>query len=109
MFLLLRHLRHLLEKLNILHWRNKQRYTGQTMNILKGTNYQISVDERDTTFATLSTGVAKVNFNKIDYGNEFCALWLDGQITSSVDLAINEFQAIERVLREHLSPGYSIK
>jgi hypothetical protein len=53
-------------------------------NNFKGTGYQVAVDEDDTTFVTLSTGIAQINFNRVDYGDGFCALWLDGQIVCSI-------------------------
>ena len=79
------------------------------MNILKGTGYEIVVDEDDKAIAMLITGIATITFNRLDYGGGTVVLWCNSEPVCSLDMVDEDAKAIERFLREHLSPSYSIK
>ena len=107
--MLLRHLRHLLEQLNILHWRNKQRHTGQTMAEFKGEGFGVFIDPEDNAYATLTTGLAQIDFNRVDYGDGITVLWHNSNVACTFNVTDPQAMDIARFLREHLSPGYSIE
>jgi len=79
------------------------------MNILKGTGYEIVVDEDDKAIATLITGLAQIDFNRVDYGDGITVLWHNSNVACTLDMVDEDAMTIERFLREHLSPSYSIK
>ncbi len=78
------------------------------MNILKGTNYQVSVDPEDNAYATLITGLAQIDFNRVDYGDGITVLWHNSNVACTLNVTDDEAMTIERFLRERLSSGYKV-
>ena len=75
----------------------------------KGKGFEVFIDPEDNRHATLITGLAQIDFNRVDYGDGITVLWHNSNVACTLNVTDDEAMAIERFLREHLSPGYSIK
>ena len=73
-------IRNSLEELHESSEAAKQSYATQLVsdqNVFKGSGYYLTVDSDDKSFVILNTGIASINFNRVDYSQGFCALFLD--------------------------------
>ena len=75
----------------------------------KGKGFEVFIDPKDSAYATLITGLAQIDFNRVDYGDGITVLWNNSSVACTLDMTDEDAKAIERFLREHLSAGYSIK
>lgn len=76
------------------------------MSNLKGTGYEVVVDEDDKATAMLITGIAAITFNRIDYGGGTVVLWCNSEPVCTLDMTDEDAKTIERFLRGGLSPSY---
>ena len=78
---------------------------NKTINV---NGYKVFIDQDDSNLATLTSGIAQINFNRLDYGGGTVVLWCNSQPVCTLDMLDKDAIFIERFLKQNLSPPYSI-
>ncbi len=78
------------------------------MDKLKGKGFEVFIDPEENQYATLITGLAQIDFNRVDHGDGVTVLWHNSNVACTLNVTGDEAMAIERFLRERLSSGYKV-